>query len=90
MDRKTFEAQLRADGYPEPQMSESAPNTRNAEHSHSYDVRALVVEGEITLTVAGTARTYRAGDEFSMPAGCRHVEDIGPQGVRSLVGRRAT
>jgi hypothetical protein len=88
MDRETFEAQLRADGYPEPQVSESAPNARNPEHSHAYDVRALVLEGEITLTVAGAARTYGPGQEFSMPAGCRHTEDIGPQGVRSLVGRR--
>ena len=88
MDRETFEAKLRAEGYPQPQVSETAPNTRNAEHSHDYDVLALVLEGEITLTVAGTACTYRSGEEFSMPAGCRHVEDIGPQGVRSLVGRR--
>jgi uncharacterized cupin superfamily protein len=90
MDRATFEATLKTDGFPEPQLSETGPNTRNAEHSHTYDVRALVLDGEITLTVDGTARTYRAGDVFSMPAGCRHVEDIGPQGVRSLVGRRPT
>jgi quercetin dioxygenase-like cupin family protein len=88
MDHETFEAKLRAEGYPQGQVSQVAPNTKNAEHSHSDDVLALVLEGEITLTVEGRARTYRAGEEFSMPAGCRHVEDIGPQGVRSLVSRR--
>ena len=88
MDRETFEARLRAEGYPQIQESVTAPNTRNAEHSHSYDVLALVLDGEITLTVNAESSTYRRGDEFSMPAGCRHVEDIGPQGVRSLVGRR--
>ena len=36
----------------------------------------------------GKATTYRRGDEFSMKAGCRHIEDIGPQGVSYLVGRR--
>jgi quercetin dioxygenase-like cupin family protein len=51
-------------------------------------VLALVLEGDITLTVQGEARTYRAGDEFSMKAGCAHVEDIGAQGVKYLVGRR--
>jgi quercetin dioxygenase-like cupin family protein len=89
VDRETFEAKLRAEGYPQTQVNELAPHTRNAEHSHAFDVLALVLEGEITLTVGGAARTYRPGEEFSMPAGCRHVEDIGPQGVRYLVGRRA-
>jgi quercetin dioxygenase-like cupin family protein len=69
-------------------VNELAPHTRNVEHSHSFDVLALVLEGEITLTVARSARTYQPGEEFSMPAGYRHVEDIGPHGVRYLVGRR--
>jgi quercetin dioxygenase-like cupin family protein len=62
MTRETFEARLRAEGYPQIEVSEHPANTRNAEHSHTFDVRALVLEGEITLTVAGTARTYRAGE----------------------------
>ena len=88
MDRDQFTARLRAEGYPEVRMNELEPNRRNAEHQHPFDVLALVLEGEITLTVDGRARTYRAGEEFSMQAGCRHVEDIGPQGVKYLVGRR--
>jgi quercetin dioxygenase-like cupin family protein len=47
------------------------PNRHNAEHEHSFDVLALVLEGAITLTVDGTSRTYRAGEEFSMKAGGR-------------------
>lgn len=88
MDRDQFTARLQAEGYPEIRINELEPNRRNAEHQHPFDVLALVLEGEITLTVEGRARTYRAGEEFSMQAGCRHVEDIGPQGVKYLVGRR--
>ncbi len=88
MDRETFEARLKAERYPEIREAELAPHCRNAEHSHPFDVLALVLQGKITLTVAGAARTYRPGDEFSMPAGCAHVEDVGPEGVRYLVGRR--
>jgi quercetin dioxygenase-like cupin family protein len=88
MDRDAFEARLRTERYPEIRETELAPNCRNTEHSHPFDVLALVLQGEITLTVAGAARTYRSGDEFSMPAGCSHVEDVGPEGVRYLVGRR--
>ena len=88
MDRDQFTARLQAEGYPEVRINELEPNRRNAEHQHPFDVLALVLEGEITLTVDGRARTYRAGEQFSMQAGCRHVEDIGPQGVKYLVGRR--
>jgi quercetin dioxygenase-like cupin family protein len=88
MDRAGFEARLRAEGFPEIRVNELAPGRHNAEHEHPFDVLALVLEGDITLTVEGAARTYRAGDEFSMQAGCRHVEDAGPEGVKYLVGRR--
>ena len=83
-----FEARLRSEGYPEIRTNQLEPNRHNAEHSHPFDVLALVLEGEITLTRQGSKRTYRVGDEFVMEAGCKHVEDVGPQGVRYLVGRR--
>jgi quercetin dioxygenase-like cupin family protein len=88
MDRAQFEARLRAEGYPEVRENEMQANRRNPEHEHPFDVLALVLEGDITLTIGGTARTYRAGEEFALQAGCRHVEDIGPRGVKYLVGRR--
>lgn len=88
MDQASFEARLRAEGFPEIRVNELQAGRHNAEHSHPFDVLALVLEGDITLTVQGEACTYRAGDEFSMKAGCRHVEDVGTQGVRYLVGRR--
>ena len=88
MDRHAFESRLKSEGYPEIRTNELPPNRRNPEHSHPFDVLAMVLEGEITLTVEGAARTYRPGDEFSMKAGCPHAEDIGPAGVKYLVGRR--
>jgi quercetin dioxygenase-like cupin family protein len=88
MDPIRFESRLKAEGYPEIRTNELPPGRHNAEHSHPFDVLALVLEGDITLTVDGAARTYRKGDEFSMKAGCAHVEDAGPQGVKYLVGRR--
>jgi quercetin dioxygenase-like cupin family protein len=88
MDATRFEARLRAEGYPEIRTNELPPARHNAEHSHDFDVLALVLEGDITLTVEGSSHTYRAGDEFSMKAGCKHIEDAGSQGVKYLVGRR--
>ena len=88
MDRDAFEARLRAEGYPEIRTNELPPNRHNPEHVHPFDVLAMVLEGEITLTVDGASRTYRPGSEFSMKAGCRHSEDVGAAGVKYLVGRR--
>jgi len=88
MDTLRFEARLLAEGYPEIRTNELPPSRHNAEHTHPFDVLALVLHGDITLTVQGMARTYREGDEFAMKAGCAHVEDAGPQGVKYLVGRR--
>jgi quercetin dioxygenase-like cupin family protein len=88
MDPNSFEARLKSEGYPEIRSNAMQPDCHNAEHSHPFDVLALVLEGDITITVDGKARSYRAGDEFSMKAGCRHVEDVGPEGVKYLVGRR--
>ena len=83
-----FEERLKAEGYPEIRFNEYRPNQHNPEHTHPFDVHALVLEGDITLTVDGKATRYGVGDEFKMAAGCWHIEDIGPQGVRYLVGRR--
>jgi hypothetical protein len=46
-----------------------------------------VLEGQIAPTVAGVTRTCRPGDVFTMPSGCRHVED-GTDGVRYLMRKR--
>ena len=88
MDEKAFEARLKAEGYPEIRTNGYEANRHNPEHTHPFDVLALVLEGDITLTIAGKARKYGVGEEFSMPAGCAHIEDTGPSGVRYLVGRR--
>ena len=88
MNATQFEAQLKTEGYPEIRTNAYAPNCHNAEHTHPFDVHALILEGEITLTIDGKARKYGVGDEFRMQAGCPHTEDVGPAGVRYLVGRR--
>jgi quercetin dioxygenase-like cupin family protein len=85
---ESFEARLKAEGYPEIRFNQYPPNRHNPEHTHPFDVHALVLEGEISLTVDGKKTRYGAGAEFTMAAGCRHIEDVGPQGVRYLAGRR--
>ncbi len=46
------------------------------------------MEGALTLTRDGDARTYKAGETFSMPRGCLHFESYGPEGAVVLLGRK--
>jgi len=87
VDKAAFEAELRRDGF-EVEAKDVPERPTTPEHEHPFDVRALVLEGGITLTVAGQATRYGSGQVFTMPAGCRHAEAIGPEGMSYIVGRR--
>jgi quercetin dioxygenase-like cupin family protein len=87
MDDATFKQDLDREGFKQTEVCWE-PGRTTPEHAHPFDVRGLVLDGEITLKTAGQSTPYRAGQEFVMPAGCPHAEFIGPDGVRILVGRR--
>ena len=89
MDARAFEAGLTRDGYQRIETKELPREYRADSHAHDFSVRALVLAGEITLTWSGASRTFTAGEEFTMDAGCAHTEAVGPDGVRYLVGRLA-
>ncbi len=88
VDTKTFEAALKRDGFSQIETNGYAPGHQTAEHAHEFDVRALVLEGDITIGSLGEAKSYRPGDVFALPAEQIHTETIGASGVRFLYGRR--
>lgn len=88
MSRNEFLQGLVQDGYA-PAESKSLPIGYTApDHTHPFDVRALITEGEMRLTVDGVETAYRPGEIFVMPAGRVHAEAVGPEGTTYLVGRR--
>ena len=89
MNTQDFEMQLRANGFTEVLTRELPPGYFLGDHEHPFDARALILSGDITLTVDGAARTYQAGTVFELGAGCVHQERAGDAGVTYLVGRRA-
>ena len=84
MERTIFETELREQGYAEVVDRQMEADALNAEHAHEFDARLLVLEGAMTIAAEGTERIYRAGDTFTMSAGCRHSERSGPDGARYL------
>lgn len=83
-----FEAALVAEGFEVATKSVPA-GTDNSDHSHDFEVRALVTAGRIALTVEGRETSYEPGQVFTMAKGCRHRETVGPEGVTFVVGRRS-
>ena len=82
-----FEADAQRQGY-ELTEAEIGPDLDREAHAHDFDVRFLVIDGAFTLTIAGEERTYRPGDQCSVPAGTMHAEHTGPGGARFVVGTR--
>ena len=88
MNESEFRSALAKDGYSDVELRTIQPNVHNKGHAHAFDVRALMIAGELTLTAQGKPTTYRAGEIFTLAANCEHVEQFGPQGATYLVGRR--
>jgi quercetin dioxygenase-like cupin family protein len=88
MSPADFEAALRRDGITDIEHRVGAPNFATQPHTHPFEVRALVLSGEFTLTRDGVAKTHRAGDTFVMESGCVHTEQFGPEGSKYVIGRR--
>jgi mannose-6-phosphate isomerase-like protein (cupin superfamily) len=83
-----FEAAERARGCDEVAVREWKPDTVLATHMHPFDARAVVIKGEMWLTVDGTTRHLLPGSRFDIPAGTPHAERYGPQGTTYWVARR--
>jgi len=87
MNRTEFETQAKADGY-EIVDREMAAGHVNPEHSHEFDARLLMLEGEMTVTYKDGPVTYRAGETCALEAGTPHAEQCGASGARYLAARR--
>ena len=87
MNQQTFEAELKRDGYDI--ITNTNPGAKvNPEHSHPFDVRAMVLKGDFSLTRDGKTQAYKPGEIFAMPRGCLHYESYGPDGAVILLGRK--
>ena len=58
------------------------------EHSHPFSVHALVIAGEMWLTVGDRVQHLKAGDEFHLARQEIHAERYGQEGATYLAARR--
>lgn len=83
-----FDADARRQGYDEILDRAWAPGTVVDEHTHPFAVLAVVLVGEMWLTVGGHTRHLRPGDRFALERDEPHAERYGPEGTTYRVARR--
>jgi quercetin dioxygenase-like cupin family protein len=82
-----FKSTALAEGFDEVLEREWAPNTALDEHTHPFAAKALVVQGELWLTVHGETQHLVPGELFELEHGEPHAERYGPQGATYWVAR---
>jgi len=83
-----YAAAARAEGFDEVLERRWSPGTVLDTHMHDFAVRALVVQGELWLTIDGHTRHLRPGDHFTLDANVPHAERYGHEGATYWVARR--
>ena len=85
---EAFGAEARAQGFDEVLERKWAPSTVLESHTHPFSVRALVVQGEMWLTVGNDVQHLRPGDTFALDREVAHSERYGAEGATYWVARR--
>ncbi len=83
-----FEANARALGFDEVIERNGDPRLTLETHTHPFALKALVVRGEMWLTVGDDTRHLRPGDAFELERGVPHAEQYGAEGATYWVARK--
>ena len=83
-----FKAFLLVEGFPEPVLVERERNGFLDLHSHSFEVRALITQGQIEITIDGDRQSYSVGEASHLTQNQVHSERYSSDGVRYLASRR--
>lgn len=83
-----FEAQLKSQGFDEVLEKKYPPSAVIDTHTHAFSPKALVVSGEMWLTVGGHTEHLVPGSTFELDPLVPHAERYGTSGTIYWVGRR--
>ena len=83
-----FQQSALAEGFDEVLQRDWAPDTVLDTHTHPFAVRAVVVAGQMWLSVDGVERELTVGDTFVLEANVPHAERYGPAGASYWVARK--
>ena len=83
-----FEADARAEGFDEVIERRWPPGASLDPHVHPFAAKALVVQGEMWLTVGADTQHLRPGQTFALARDVEHSERYGVEGATYWVARR--
>lgn len=83
-----YQARALAAGFDEVLERQWPPGAVLDDHEHLFALQALVVRGEMWLSVAGQTRYLLPGDSFELARGVPHAERYGEEGATYWVARR--
>lgn len=84
----TFSASARAQGFDEIVERQWKPDVAVATHTHSFAVKALVVQGEMWLSVGDRTQHLLPGDTFQLAREEPHAERYGAAGATYWAARK--
>jgi quercetin dioxygenase-like cupin family protein len=89
MNEAAFQEKLKQGGYAEGVIKEMDANYHEDTHTHDFGASIMVLSGKISVTLEdGSVETCQTVDTFALEANIPHAEQVGPEGVRFLVGRK--
>jgi quercetin dioxygenase-like cupin family protein len=88
VDEAELARTLEREGFRQTYVWQDAPNASYPDHTHPTETAHVILEGEMTLTMNGESRTYRAGGRCDVPAEAVHSARMGSRGCRYLIGER--
>lgn len=88
IDFDHFQAAALAEGFDAVFERRWPADAQLAEHGHDFALKALVVQGEMWLSVDGETHHLRPGDAFTLARNAPHAERYGVQGATYWVARK--
>ena len=85
IDRQALIDELRAEGLDVTEWFDD-PHASYPEHSHAGREVRVVLEGAMTILVAGTSHELGPGDRLDLEPGRAHSAVVGPEGCTYLAG----
>jgi mannose-6-phosphate isomerase-like protein (cupin superfamily) len=83
-----LEEQLHTEGFGHTYVWQDGPHAHYSDHAHATETAHIILDGEMSLTMAGESKTYRTGERCEVPAGAVHSARMGPKGCRYLIGEK--
>ncbi len=87
LTEKQFRELLAAEGFETVVLVEREPGSLEL-HTHPFEARVWVLDGEITIVSGRGTQHCGPGDSFHLAMNEPHTESYGPRGVRYLAGRK--